>query len=57
MKDSCEICGIKDDTKFTVVISPLIRLDICKDCMNLYGNHRYDELIEKLKNNKSIYKM
>lgn len=49
--DECEVC-LKPDSKFHVVISPRLELLLCSDCMNLYGNHDYDKLIEKLHEKK-----
>lgn len=54
VRDSCDICGKKNSDKLTLVISFHTRLDVCNDCMNLYANHKYDELREKLNENKNV---
>lgn len=44
------VCGVEIDGKL-VIVDPNLKpnhIPVCSDCMNLWANHEYDKLSEKL---------
>jgi len=55
-KETCQVCGKKTEAKLTIVISPVLRLNTCGDCLNDYANHRYERLTEKVEKHAKMLK-
>jgi hypothetical protein len=46
----CDLCKQPFEEPPFTIVTPEFRIEnVCGECMNLYGNQMYDELIERIK--------
>ena len=51
---NCDFCSIKTDEKLILRDQQIFKKDgsdiiLCNECLNLYANHEYDELEDRMK--------
>lgn len=47
-KINCDFCNQEIDGAPFNIVTPEFRAIVCGECMNLFGNQLYDELVERI---------